>query len=76
MAHSTFIATHGVQFSDDDGVWAHFHYDAEWPERDSTEHRRVFRFDTDDDKVAARLRKVNDYGIEEVKQADMPKADG
>jgi hypothetical protein len=68
MAKYRFTATHGVEFSDtfDDGTlntWAAFKRDEAL---DSPEGGRGYVFETDDAKAAARLRKVDDYGITDV----------
>lgn len=66
MAKYQFTATHGVQFRDDDGVWAHFTRDAG---RETGDGRKVYVFETDDAKVAQRVRSVKDYGITETSKA-------
>ncbi|HET6816881.1 MAG TPA: hypothetical protein VFH66_06605 [Mycobacteriales bacterium] len=68
MAKYKFTATHGVTFSDQpDGgdlqTWAAFTEDREAMKPTG---ERVYTFETDDAKVADRLRKVDDYGITEV----------
>ncbi len=68
MAAVKFTATHGVMFQDDDGVWAHFVPDTTSDELVDGVAERRYVFETEDDKVAARLRKVDDYGIAEVKR--------
>lgn len=62
MPKYTFTATHGVQLGEP--VWASFRRDIEL---DTPEGERRYRFETDDAAVAARLRKVADYGITEAK---------
>jgi hypothetical protein len=63
MAKFEFTATHGVHFSDDNGTWAHFQRAFEL---DTPDGGKCYTFSTSDSAVAARLRKVNDYGITEV----------
>jgi hypothetical protein len=72
---SKFTATHGVEFGEQaapkkDGAepgpylaWAKFEHDRTL---DTREGVRTYTFSTDDEKVAERLRAVNDYGIAEV----------
>jgi nitrate reductase alpha subunit len=60
MALVMFTATHGVQLGD----WAHFKRDEAL---DTPEGEKRYRFTTEDPQVAARLRKLKDYGIAEVK---------
>lgn len=57
-----FIATHGVQLGEP--VWAAFARDEA---HDTAEGERRYSLETDDREVIARLRKVKDYGITEVK---------
>jgi hypothetical protein len=59
---AAFTATHGVKFTDEHGDWAHFVRDEQTP-------GFVYRFETTDTKVLARLRKVEGWGITEVKAA-------
>lgn len=69
MAKYVFTATHGVHLSEDGlTVLAHFVRDRSAPERDSVNYKTVYRFETDDDATAAKIRKIDGYGIEEVKQ--------
>jgi len=70
-----FTATHGVEFGESAApkkeggepgpyvVWAKFEHDRE---QDTAEGVKVYTFSTDDEKVADRVRAVNDYGIAEV----------
>ncbi len=65
MAKYQFTATHGVVFSEDGhNPWATF----------VRVDEGAYAFETDSADVAARLRKVDDYGIAEVKAAKPPKA--
>lgn len=70
MAEFNFIATHGVQFADEFGVWARFVRDTSL---DTPTGEKRYTFGTDDESTAERVRAVNDYGITEV---DVPAADG
>jgi hypothetical protein len=63
MALHLFIATHGVTFGDPE-PWAQFVRDSTL---DTPEGEARYKFSTEDAAVAARLRKVKDYGIVEVK---------
>lgn len=67
MAKYRFVATHGVEFSDENGVWAKFVRD---PALDTDEGEKRYVLETDDPKVAARVRKVGDYGITEDKSSE------
>ena len=68
MAAVVFHATHGVEFSENGtDPWAKFVLDEESTSLVNGVTRRVYRFETSDPKVAARLRKVEGYGIAEVK---------
>ncbi|WP_433597918.1 hypothetical protein ACQPXH_19195 [Nocardia sp. CA-135953] len=68
MAAVVFHATHGVEFSEDGtNPWAKFVLDNESTGLVDGVTKRVYRFETSDTKVIARLRKVDDYGITEVK---------
>ena len=58
----TFIATHGVQLGEP--VWASFVRDESL---DTAGGERRYGFATDDATVVAKLRKIKDYGIREVK---------
>jgi len=70
-----FTATHGVEFGEQAApkkeggeagpyvVWAHFEHDRAL---DTADGVRTYVFSTDDEKVAERVRAVNDYGIAEV----------
>lgn len=64
-----FTATHGVEFGETDpktGVytaWAKFARDREL---DTPTGVKTYTFETDDEKVADRLRAVKEYGIVEV----------
>ena len=70
-----FTATHGVEFGEQAApkkeggepgpyiVWAKFEHDRSL---DTVEGVRTYTFSTDDEKVAERVRAVNDYGIAEV----------
>lgn len=74
MAKYRFVATHGVEFGepDDSGklsVWAAFTRDSSL---DTPGGEKRYSFETDDAKVAARVRKVEDYGITEDKSSDKP----
>lgn len=77
MAKFNFTATHGVEFGEQDEksgayvVWAHFEHDRE---QDTTEGVKVYTFGTDDTTAAARVRKVKDYGITEVKPESADKS--
>lgn len=62
-----FTATHGVSLEDGAGRWAHF---KPAPERREPNGPEVFEFRTADQKTAARLLAVNDYGITEVTEDD------
>lgn len=63
-----FTATHGVTFSEDGTApWAKFELDSTATELTDGVAAKVYRFETSDAKVATRLRKVDDYGIAEVK---------
>ncbi|PQP24159.1 hypothetical protein [Rhodococcus opacus] len=62
-----FTATHGVVFADDSGEWARFTLDEESTELVDGVTVKVYRFETTDTKTAARLRKVEGWGIAEVK---------
>ncbi|MEV0078057.1 hypothetical protein AB0H58_16760 [Nocardia neocaledoniensis] len=65
---NTFTSTHGVEFTDEDGtVWAKFTHDPELDRAEGTGSLRGYRFTTNDPQVAARLRRVRDYGITEVR---------
>lgn len=65
MAKYQFTSTHGVVFSEDgSNPWASFARTGEG----------AYVFETDSADVAARLRKVDDYGIAEVKAAKPSKA--
>lgn len=71
MAHR-FVATHGVRFCepDDNGdlvTWAHF---VREPDLDTPDGEKRYVFETEDAAVAARLRKIKDYGIRENKPSD------
>lgn len=69
MAKFNFKATHGVHLSEDgETAWAHFKLDPEAEPREGR-FQNTYRFATDDAKVAERVRKVEGYGIEEVKDA-------
>lgn len=59
-----FIATHGVTLGNPGDEWAKFARDESL---DTPEGELRFSLDTDDAAVAARLRKLKDYGIAEVK---------
>jgi hypothetical protein len=60
-----FIATHGVQLgTPPEDVWASFTRDEAL---DTAEGERRYSFTTDDAAVAAKLRKIKDYGITEEK---------
>jgi hypothetical protein len=75
VAAYVFHATHGVEFSEDGTKpWAKFVLDSASTVLVNGVTVRTYRFETDDTKVAARLRKVDDYGITEVKP-DKPAAD-
>jgi hypothetical protein len=66
VAKYVFTATHGVHLSKDGvNVLAHFVRDRTAPERDSVNWKTVYRFETDDVKVAEAVRKVKGYGIVE-----------
>lgn len=72
MAAYVFTATHGVKFSEDGtNPWARFELDSKSSALVDGVTVRTYRFETDDAKIAARLRKVEGYGITEVK-ADKP----
>ena len=70
-----FTATHGVEFGEQAApkkeggepgpyaIWAKFEHDRDL---DTPEGVKVYTFSTDDEKVAERVRAVNDYGIAEV----------
>lgn len=60
MADYTFTADAGVRFGDD------IKFERS-PELDPGDGSKKYRFTTQDAKVAARLRKLSDYGITEVK---------
>ncbi|MET7752314.1 MULTISPECIES: hypothetical protein [Actinomycetes] len=63
-----FTATHGVTFSEDGTTpWAKFEIDSTANELVDGVAVKVYRFETADAKIASRLRKVDDYGITEVK---------
>lgn len=62
MALHFFAATHGVQLGEP--VWAAFTRDETL---DSEDGQRGYSFATEDQAVAAKLRKIKDYGIREVK---------
>lgn len=64
MALVMFIATHGVHLGEPGEEWAQFVRDEEL---DTPEGEKRYRFTTEDPQVAARLRKIKDYGITEVK---------
>jgi len=74
MAKFNFTATHGVELGEPVdskdpstyAAWAHFEHDRD---QDTAEGGKVYTFGTDDTKVAARLRKVDEYGITEVKDS-------
>jgi hypothetical protein len=75
MAYA-FTATHGVKFSEDGTtVWAHFTLDTTSTALVDGVTVRKYRFETADAKIAARLRKVEGYGITEAK-SDKPEPDG
>jgi hypothetical protein len=57
-----FIASHGVALGEP--VWAAFARDEA---HDTPEGERRYSLETEDKDVIARLRKVKDYGITEVK---------
>jgi hypothetical protein len=74
MAKYEFVATHGVEFGEHPKfkdlanpgpfvVWAKFERDRSL---DTPEGEKRYTFSTDDAAVAARLRTVNDFGIDEV----------
>jgi hypothetical protein len=65
MAKHQFTATHGVHLWD---LGAHFKKSGQSVDEDGRGHA-VYSFETDDDKVAAALAKVEGYGIEKVKPA-------
>ena len=77
MAKFNFTATHGVEFGEQDEkssayvVWARFERDRE---QDTPEGVKVYTFATDDTAAAARVRKVKDYGITEVKSESADKS--
>ena len=58
----TFTATHGVQLGQP--VWASFTRDEAL---DTPEGERRYSLETEDAAVVAKLRKIKDYGISEVK---------
>jgi hypothetical protein len=60
MASYTFTADAGVRFHGDDIVFERA------PELDSGDGQKKYRFVTADPKTAARLRKLDSYGIAEV----------
>ncbi|SNY84079.1 hypothetical protein SAMN04244553_3594 [Nocardia amikacinitolerans] len=75
MARYVFHATHGVEFSEDGtNPWAKFVLDSASSSLVNGVTVRTYRFETSDAKIAARLRKIDDYGITEVK-ADKPDPD-
>ncbi len=63
MAMHQFTATHGVHLSD---LGVHFKKSGEAVDKDGRGHL-VYSFETDDDKQAAALAKVEGYGIEKAK---------
>ncbi|WP_040815057.1 hypothetical protein [Nocardia concava] len=63
-----FTATHAVEFSEDGATpWAKFEFDSASSELVNGVTVKRYRFETGDAKIAARLRKVDDYGITELK---------
>lgn len=62
-AERVFLATHGVDFADENGRWAQF---LPAPELREPNGPQVFRFATTDPAVAGRVAAVDDYGIREV----------
>lgn len=75
-----FTATHGVEFADTTrartqrgdweetfDVWARFEIDSASTVLVDGVTVRSYRFETSDAKIAARLRKITDYGIAEAK---------
>jgi len=59
-----FQATHGVQLGNPGEEWAVFTRNEKL---DTPEGEKRYSFTTEDAAVAAKLRKVKDYGIAEVK---------
>jgi hypothetical protein len=63
MAEYVFTAAAGVRFMSEGIVFERA------PELDTPGGQKRYRFATSDAKVAARLRKLDDFGIAEVKEA-------
>jgi hypothetical protein len=79
MPKFAFTSTHGVLIAPDGDAAAagavHFRRDHSAPERDSVNHKNTYRFETDDAKVAEKVRAMalaGEYGIAEVAPRPAP----